>query len=108
MEGGIKEFERRYKFDTLQVHAGQKPDPTTGARRYLFIRPHRMCSTMPTMRQDCFALEESGNIYTRIMNPPGFGARIAALEGGVAALALASGAAAVTYAVMNIAGLVTK
>lgn len=98
--------ERRYKFDTLQVHAGQKPDPTTGARAVPIYQTTSYVFNDADHAARLFALEESGNIYTRIMNPTTevLEQRIAALEGGVAALALASGAAAVTYAVMNIAG----
>lgn len=93
-----------YKLGTLALHAGQEPDPTTGSRAvpiyqtssYVF-RDHEHAAKL-------FALEEFGNIYTRIMNPTTdvFEKRIAALEGGVGALALASGSAAITAAVLNI------
>jgi len=88
------------------VHAGQKPDPTTGARAVPIYQTTSYVFNDADHAARLFALEESGNIYTRIMNPTTevLEQRIAALEGGVAALALASGAAAVTYAVMNIAG----
>jgi len=95
-----------YKFETLQLHAGQEtPDPTTDARAVPIY------ATTSYVFKDCataagrFALTEPGNIYTRLMNPTNdvFERRIAALEGGVAALATASGAAATTYAVQNIA-----
>jgi O-acetylhomoserine (thiol)-lyase len=97
---------KNYKFETLQLHVGQeKPDPTTDARAVPIY------ATTSYVFKDCeqaagrFALTESGNIYTRLMNPTSdvFEQRIAALEGGAAALATASGAAAVTYAVQNIA-----
>ena len=99
-------MKRDYKFETLQVHVGQeKPDSATGARAVPIY------ATTSYVFADCeqaagrFALSESGNIYTRLMNPTSdiFEQRIAALEGGVAALATASGAAAITYAVQNIA-----
>ena len=95
-----------WKFETLQLHAGQEqPDPATDARAV----PIYMTSSY--VFKDCdqaaarFGLTEGGNIYTRLMNPTTdvFEKRIAALEGGAAALATASGAAAITYAVQNIA-----
>ena len=95
-----------WKFETLQLHAGQEqPDPATDARAV----PIYMTSSY--VFKDCdqaaarFGLTEEGNIYTRLMNPTTdvFEKRIAALEGGAAALATASGAAAITYAVQNIA-----
>jgi len=97
---------KNYKFETLQLHAGQEtPDPATGARAVPIY------ATTSYVFDDCaqaagrFALSEGGNIYTRLMNPTSdvFEQRIAALEGGVAALATSSGAAAVTYAIQNIA-----
>lgn len=98
--------DRKYKFETLQVHAGQEmPDPATGARAVPIYQ------TTSYVFEDCdqaarrFSLAEPGNIYTRIMNPTTdiFEQRVAALEGGIAALATASGSAAITYAVLNIA-----
>ena len=95
-----------WKFETLQLHAGpEQPDPATDARAV----PIYMTSSY--VFKDCdqaaarFGLTEEGNIYTRLMNPTTdvFEKRIAALEGGAAALATASGAAAITYAVQNIA-----
>ncbi|MCL2159164.1 MAG: O-acetylhomoserine aminocarboxypropyltransferase/cysteine synthase [Oscillospiraceae bacterium] len=97
---------KNYKFETLQLHAGQEnPDPATGARAVPIY------ATTSYVFKDCeqaagrFALTESGNIYTRLMNPTSdvFEQRIAALEGGAAALATSSGAAAITYAIQNIA-----
>ncbi len=98
--------ERTFKFDTLQLHAGQKPDPTTGARAVPIYQTTSYVFNDADHAARLFALEESGNIYTRIMNPTTdvFEQRMAALEGGVGALGLASGAAAVTYSIMNIAG----
>jgi len=98
--------ERTYHFETLQVHAGQEqPDPATDARAVPIYQ------TTSYVFADCaqaaarFGLTEPGNIYTRIMNPTTdvFEKRIAALEGGIGALALSSGSAAVTYAIQNIA-----
>ena len=97
---------KNFKFETLQLHAGQEsPDPTTDARAVPIY------ATTSYVFEDCaqatgrFALSESGNIYTRLMNPTSdvFEQRIAALEGGAAALATASGSAAIAYAIQNIA-----
>jgi O-acetylhomoserine (thiol)-lyase len=98
--------ERKLKFDTLQVHAGQKPDPATGARAVPIYQTTSYVFDNTEHAANLFALKESGYIYTRIMNPTNdvFEQRIAALEGGVGALAVSSGSAAVTYAILNIAG----
>jgi O-acetylhomoserine (thiol)-lyase len=98
--------ERKLGFDTLQVHAGQSPDPTTGACAVPIYQTSSFVFRNTDHAANLFALKESGNIYTRIMNPTtdAFEQRIAALEGGVGALGVASGSAAVTYAIMNIAG----
>jgi O-acetylhomoserine (thiol)-lyase len=105
-EGMIDMSDRTLKFDTLQVHAGQKPDPTTGARAVPIYQTTSYVFKNSQHAEDLFGLKENGNIYSRIMNPTSdvFEQRIAALEGGTAALAVASGAAAITYAVLNIAG----
>lgn len=97
--------ERKLKFDTLQVHAGQKPDPTTGSRAVPIYQTTSYVFNNSEHAANLFALKESGNIYTRIMNPTNdvFEQRIAALEGGIGALAVASGSAAITYAILNIA-----
>ena len=96
---------KNYKFETLQLHAGQEnPDPATDARAVPIY------ATTSYVFKDCaqaagrFALSEGGNIYTRLMNPTSdvFEQRIAALEGGAAALATASGSAATAYAIQNI------
>ncbi|MFP3091547.1 O-acetylhomoserine aminocarboxypropyltransferase/cysteine synthase [Treponema sp. TIM-1] len=95
-----------YKFETLQIHVGQeKPDPTTDARAVPIYQTSSYVFRDPAQAAGRFALTEPGNIYTRIMNPTWdvFEQRIAALEKGVAALATASGAAATTYAIQNIA-----
>jgi O-acetylhomoserine (thiol)-lyase len=98
--------ERKLKFDTLQVHAGQKPDPATGSRAVPIYQTTSYVFDNVAHAASLFALEEPGNIYTRIMNPTTdvFEQRMAALEGGVGALATASGSAAITYAILNIAG----
>ena len=97
--------EKARKFDTLQIHAGQEPDPTTGSRAVPIYQTTSYVFDNVDHAAKLFSLEEAGNIYTRIMNPTTdvFEKRMAALEGGVAALAVASGSAAVTYAIMNIA-----
>jgi len=97
--------ERKLKFDTLQVHAGQEADPTTGSRAVPIYQTTSYVFHNTEHAANLFSLKEPGNIYTRIMNPTTdvFEKRMAALEGGVAALAVASGSAAITYAVMNIA-----
>jgi O-acetylhomoserine (thiol)-lyase len=97
--------ERKLKFDTLQVHAGQQADPTTGSRAVPIYQTTSYVFNNAEHAANLFALKEPGNIYTRIMNPTTdvFEQRVAALEGGVGALAVASGSAAITYAVLNIA-----
>ncbi len=84
------------KFETLQLHAGQQPDPTTGARAVPIYQTTSYVFKNSEHGANLFALKEFGNIYTRIMNPTTdvFEQRIAALEGGVAALATGSGQAA--------------
>jgi O-acetylhomoserine (thiol)-lyase len=95
-----------WKFDTLQVHAGQVPDPTTGARAVPIYQTTSYVFKGCDHAANLFGLKELGNIYTRIMNPTNdvLEQRIAALEGGVGGLAVASGAAAVTYSILNVAG----
>lgn len=96
--------EMKYRFETLQIHAGQKPDPTTGSRSVPIYQTTSYVFNSTEHAANLFALKEPGNIYTRIMNPTNdvFEQRMAALEGGVGALATASGSAAITYAIMNI------
>jgi O-acetylhomoserine (thiol)-lyase len=98
--------EKKYRFDTLQVHAGQKPDPATGSRSVPIYQTTSYVFESTGHAADLFSLKEPGNIYTRIMNPTTevFEQRVAALEGGVGALAAASGSAAITYAILNIMG----
>jgi len=96
----------KYKFETMQLHAGQEnPDPTTDSRAVPIYATTSYVFKDTAQAAKRFSLEESGNIYTRLMNPTSdvFEQRIAALEGGVAALATASGSAALTYAILNIA-----
>ena len=94
-----------YSFETQQIHAGQVADPTTGARALPLYQTTAYQFRDTKHAADLFGLAELGNIYTRIMNPTQdtVEQRIAALEGGVAALLLASGSAATTFAVLNIA-----
>lgn len=97
---------REFKFETKQLHAGQQVDPTTKARAVPIYQTTSYVFDDTQEGEDLFALRKPGNIYTRLMNPTNdvFEQRIAALEGGVAALATASGSAAITYAILNIAG----
>ena len=92
------------KFETLQLHAGQEPDPTTGSRAVPIYQTTSFVFNNSEHGANLFALKEFGNIYTRIMNPTTdvFEKRVAALEGGVAALAVASGQAAQFIAITNI------
>ena len=97
---------KKYSFETLQVHAGQEnPDPATDARAVPIYATTSYVFKDSATGAGRFALTEPGNIYTRLMNPTSdvFEQRVAALEGGVAALAVATGSAAITYAVQNIA-----
>jgi O-acetylhomoserine (thiol)-lyase len=97
---------KKYKFETLQVHVGQEiPDPSTDSRAVPIYQTSSYVFKDAAQAAGRFALTESGNIYTRLMNPTSdiFEKRIAALEGGAAALAASSGAAATAYAIENIA-----
>lgn len=91
-------------FDTLQVHAGQQPDPTTGSRAVPIYQTTSYQFNDSNHAANLFGLKEFGNIYTRMMNPTSdvFEQRVAALEGGVAALATSSGQAAQFLAITNI------
>ena len=95
-----------WSFETKQVHAGQRPDPTTNARALPIYQTTSYTFDDTTHAAALFGLEVAGNIYTRINNPTNdvVEQRIAALEGGVAALFLASGQAAETLAILNLAG----
>lgn len=98
--------ERKFGFDTLQLHAGHTPDEVTGSRAVPLYQTTSYQFRDTKHAADLFGLRESGNIYTRIMNPTTdvLEQRIAALEGGVGALATASGHAAQIQAILTIAG----
>src|SRR4028119_471643 len=98
--------ERNLGFDTLALHGGQEPDPTTTARAVPIYQTTSYVFNDADHAANLFSLAEPGNIYTRIMNPTTdvFEQRMALLEGGVGALAVASGQAAETLAILNIAG----
>ena len=93
-----------FGFETRQIHAGAAPDPTTGARATPIYQTTSYAFRDTDHAAALFGLAESGNIYTRIMNPTQdvLEQRIASLEGGVAALAVASGQAAETLAILKI------
>lgn len=92
-------------FETRQVHAGQTPDPTTGSRALPLYQTTAYQFRDTEHAANLFGLAELGNIYTRLMNPTqdAVEQRLASLDGGVAALLVASGSAATTYAVLNVA-----
>lgn len=99
-------MEKNYKFETVQLHAGQEsPDPATDARAVPIYATTSYVFSNSAQAAGRFSLTEGGNIYTRLMNPTSdvFEKRICALEGGAGALAAASGSAAISYAVQNIA-----
>ncbi len=106
MSGKIKREDRNLKFETLQLHVGQeKPDPVTDARAVPIYQTSSYVFRNSDHAAARFGLADAGNIYGRLTNPTEdvFEQRIAALEGGVAALAVASGAAAITYTIENLA-----
>ncbi|HUX60398.1 MAG TPA: O-acetylhomoserine aminocarboxypropyltransferase/cysteine synthase, partial [Ignavibacteriaceae bacterium] len=96
---------RSYRYETLQLHAGQQPDPTTGSRAVPIYQTTSFNFNDAQHAADLFGLQKFGNIYTRIMNPTTdvFEQRIAALEGGVAGLATASGQSAQFIAITTLA-----
>src|SRR6266511_5886009 len=98
-------MERTQRTETLVLHAGQRPDPATGARAVPIYATTSYVFENAAHAARLFALEQPGNIYTRIMNPTTgvLEERIAALEGGVGALAVASGQAAETLSILNLA-----
>ncbi|NLC83511.1 MAG: O-acetylhomoserine aminocarboxypropyltransferase/cysteine synthase [Ruminococcaceae bacterium] len=98
--------ERKLGFNTQSIHAGQQVDPATGSRAVPIYQTTSYVFEDAQHGADLFALAKPGNIYTRIMNPTTavFEERMNALEGGVGALATASGSAAITYAIMNLMG----
>lgn len=95
------------KLATIALHAGQKPDPATGARAVPIYQTTSYVFKSTEHAANLFALKEFGNIYTRLMNPTSdvFEQRVAAIEGGTGALAVASGQAAITYALLAITRL---
>jgi len=97
--------EKQYRFDTLAIHAGQEPDPATGARAVPLYQTTSYVFKNSQHAADLFDLKEAGPIYTRMGNPTTqvLEDRVAALEGGAGALAVASGQAAITLAITNIA-----
>ena len=101
-----QQHEREYGFDTLALHGGQEPDPTTTARAVPIYQSTSYVFHDTDHAANLFSLSEEGNIYTRIMNPTTdvFEKRAALLEGGVGALATASGQAAETLSILNVAG----
>ena len=102
----LKRADRKFKFETLQLHVGQEaPDPVTDARAVPIYHTSSYVFRNCDHAAARFGLADAGNIYGRLTNPTEdvFEQRIAALEGGVAALAVASGAAAVTYTIENLA-----
>ncbi len=101
----MSEEKRKYGLSTLGLHVGQEePDPATGSRAVPIYQTSSYVFKDTDHAANLFALKEFGNIYTRIMNPTNdvFERRIAAIEGGNAALAVASGLAAITYALLNL------
>src|SRR5699024_10882007 len=93
------------KDETILLHAGQEPDPVTGSRALPIYQTTSYVFRDTDHARNLFALTEGGNIYTRLMNPTtdAFEQRVAQLEDGSAALAVASGMSAITYAILNIA-----
>lgn len=95
----------KFNFDTLALHAGQVPDPATLSRAVPIYQTSSYVFKDSEHAANLFGLKEFGNIYTRIMNPTTdvLEKRLAELDGGVGALAVASGQAATTFAILNIA-----
>lgn len=98
--------QQKWNLETLAIHAGQQPDPTTGSRTVPIYQTTSYVFKDTDHAARLFALQEFGNIYTRIMNPTTdvFEQRLAALEGGVGALGVAAGQTAEAFAILNIAG----
>ena len=95
---------KKQNLGTISLHAGQVPDPTTGSRTVPLYQTTSYVFKSAEHAANLFGLRELGNIYTRLMNPTTdvFEKRVAAVEGGNSAIATASGAAAITYAILNI------
>jgi O-acetylhomoserine (thiol)-lyase len=102
----VTDLDRELGFDTVALHGGQEPDPTTGSRAVPIYQTTSYVFKDTDHAASLFALKEFGNIYTRIMNPTWavLEERIALLEGGAASLVTASGQAAETLAILNLAG----
>src|SRR5512146_1102818 len=100
----MSEEEKDWGFDTVALHGGQQPDPATASRAVPIYQTTSYVFEDADHAASLFALEEPGNIYTRIMNPTTdvFEKRVALLEGGIGALATASGQAAETLAILNL------
>jgi O-acetylhomoserine (thiol)-lyase len=99
--------EKKYRLNTVAVHGGQVPDPATNSRAVPIYQTTSYTFNNAEHAANLFALKEPGNIYTRLMNPTTdvFEKRVAELEGGIGGLATASGQAAITYAILNIAAV---
>jgi O-acetylhomoserine (thiol)-lyase len=101
----MSKIDAKLKVETLALHGGQEPDPTTGSRAVPIYQTTSYQFKSTEHAANLFGLREFGNIYTRLMNPTTdvFEKRVAALDGGVGALAVASGQSAITLALLNIA-----
>src|SRR5512137_2754322 len=101
----MSKIDKQLRIETLALHGGQEPDPTTGARAVPIYQTTSYQFRDTDHAANLFALKEFGNIYTRLMNPTTdvLEQRVAQLEGGVGALAVASGQSAITLAILNIA-----
>ena len=101
----MSKIDGKLRLESLALHGGQEPDPSTGSRAVPIYQTTSYQFKDADHAADLFALAEFGNIYTRLMNPTTdvFEKRIAALEGGVGALAVASGQSAITLSILNIA-----
>ncbi|WP_433746651.1 homocysteine synthase [Falsibacillus pallidus] len=102
----MTDVKKEFGLETLLLHGGQEPDAVTGSRAVPIYQTSSYVFENTEHAQKLFSLQESGNIYTRIMNPTTdvLEKRIALLEGGIGALAVSSGMAAITFAILNIAG----
>ena len=101
----MSKIDSQLKVESLALHGGWEPDPTTGARALPIYQTTSFQFKSTEHAANLFGLREFGNIYTRIMNPTqdAFEKRIAAMDGGVGALALSSGQSATTISLLNIA-----
>ena len=101
----MTKFDEKLKPETIALHGGQEPDPATGARAVPIYQTTSYQFHNTEHAANLFALKEFGNIYTRLMNPTTdvFEKRVALLDGGVGALAAASGQSAITISILNIA-----